>query len=539
MVDSISKDARIYADDASTLKVLGGSAYNTKRNSAMSYLTANSQYAQCEPYGPSDAREKQEEVQPPDIPKTEMSTFREVLFIGICAASHLMTQAALGMALAPIDIIAQDFHGVTPGQQSWFIAAYSLTVGTFIMISGQLGDIFGHRRVFAFGYTWVGVWSCFAGFGAYTDSQIFFDVCRAMQGIGPALLMPNALALFGRAYPPGVKKNIVFSIFGALAPTGFVIGAAFGGLFAELVWWPWAFWSYGITAIVLSSLALLIIPTALSPRPETRPEFDWPGSILAVAGLVLANVAFNNGPLYGWSTPHVYFVLIMGFMCFGGFAWVELRSANPLLPIRAMDRTAGYVLALVGLGWGSFGIWVFYNIRFLQQIRGATPLSVAAQYAPAAIAGLVAAGIAGFMLTHTPVSFVMMISMLAFCVGILIACFQPAQQVYWAQTFISILIMPFGMDMSFPAATILLSNHMPPEHQGLAASVVNTVVNYSISIALGVAGTVEIYASYDDPLQQNRNAFYAAIVFSGTGVLLGAIFFAHSMIKEGWTVMEH
>jgi MFS family permease len=448
-----------------------------------------------------------------------------------------MTQAALGQALAPIDIIAADFGRVNPGEKSWFIAAYSLTVGTFIMISGRIGDIFGHKRVFAFGYAWLGCWSCFAGFSAYTRNQIFFDICRAMQGIGPALLMPNALALFGRAYSPGIRKNIVFSIFGALAPAGFVIGATFGSLFAQLVWWPWGFWSYGVTAFALGALALLIIPKPLSERPDIKPAFDWAGSLCIVAGLVLINIAFNNAPLYGWNKPHVYFMLLMGLMCIIGFVWVELRAENPLLPIHAMNSTVGFVLLLVGVGWGSFGIWVFYTIRFLQHTRNATPLEVSAQFGPAVIAGLVAAGMTGFMLTHTPVSFVMMISMVAFCVGIVVACFQPQQQLYWAQTFVSIVIMPFGMDMSFPAATLILSNHMPPEHQGLAASLVNTVVNYSISIALGVAGSVEVYAAYEDPFEQNRNAFRSAIGLSGMGVLFGVIFFAKTMKKEGWVIM--
>ncbi|KAF1994892.1 MFS general substrate transporter [Amniculicola lignicola CBS 123094] len=469
-----------------------------------------------------------------------MTSMQEFLFVGVCAVSHLMTQAALGQALAPIDIIAETFGTVNPGEMSWFIAAYSLTVGTFIMISGRLGDIFGHKRVFTFGYAWLGVWSCFAGFSAYSKKQIWFDVCRAMQGIGPALLMPNALALFGRAYAPGIRKNIVFSIFGALAPAGFVIGAAFGSLFAQLAWWPWAFWSYGITAFALSAFSLLAIPKVLSERPIVRPKFDWTGSILVVAGLVLVNVSFNNAPLYGWDTPHVYFVLIMGLMCLGAFVWVEVRAVNPLLPMHALNSTVFFVLALVGVGWGSFGIWVFYTVRFMIVIRGATPLSVAAQYAPAVIAGLVAAGMTGFMLTHTPVSFVMMLSMIAFCGGIAISCFQPAHQIYWAQTFVGIVIMPFGMDMSFPAATVILSNHMPREHQGLAASLVNTVVNYSISIALGIAGTVEVYAPYGgDPFAQNRNAFYSAIGLSGLGVILGLVFFLKTFIKEGWVVMDH
>ena len=47
------------------------------------------------------------------------------------------------------------------------------------------------------------------------------------------------------------------------------------------------------------------------------------------------------------------------------------------------------------------------------------------------------------------------------------------------------------MDISFPAAALILSDMVPRHLQGVAASLVNTVVNYSISIGIGVAGTVE------------------------------------------------
>lgn len=533
LVDSIAAEEGFYSGDgaAPPMPPINSAVWNRHSHLSMSRGLLNNDDPTALPAGA-----------PPSSSKLiQMSTAREVLFVGICAVSHLMTQAALGQALVPIDIIAETFGDVSPGELSWFIAGYSLTVGTFIMISGRLGDIFGHKRVFVCGYAWLGLWSCFAGFSAYTHSQIFFDICRAMQGMGPALLMPNALALFGRAYAPGsIRKNIVFSIFGALAPAGFVVGGTFGSLFAQLAWWPWGFWSYGITAFALATFSLLVVPRQLSERPVTRPKFDWTGSLLVVAGLVLVNVAFNNGPLYGWGTPHVYFILIIGLMCCGVFVWVELRALNPLLPVREMNSTVSFVLTLVGVGWGAFGVWVFYTVRFLQHVRSETPLTVAAQFTPAVIAGLLAAGMTGFLLTHTPVSFVMMGSMIAFLVGIVIATFQPAQQVYWAQTFVSIIIMPFGMDMSFPAATVILSNHMPPEHQGLAASLVNTVVNYSISIALGIAGTVEVYApGNNNELQSNRNAHYAAVGLAGVGVIFGVLFFAKTLMREGWRVMEH
>ncbi|TID19080.1 MFS general substrate transporter [Venturia nashicola] len=474
----------------------------------------------------------------------KMSTFHEILFVGVVAVSHLMTQAGLGQALVPLDIISKSFNVTNPGEQSWFIASYSLTVGTFILISGRLGDILGHKRMFVFGYAWFGVWSAFAGFAVYPHKQIFFDFCRAMQGVGPALIMPNGLALFGRAYPPGIKKNIVFSIFGAVAPMGFVIGATFGSLFAELVWWPWAFWSFGIACWGLAVLALLVVPRELSEKPMNAPGFDFTGSLMAVIGLVLVNVAWNNGPLFGWGTPHVYFLLIIGLLCLVGFVWVERRAENPILPMHAMTGSVNFVLACVGLGWGAFGVWVFYTFRFLEKVRHFAPLTASAAFAPAVVTGILAAGATGFMLTHTPVSFVMMVSMCAFCLGIIIAATQPAQQTYWAQMFVSIFVMPFGMDMSFPAASVILSNCMPPEHQGLAMSLVNTVVNYSISLSLGIAGTIEVYTTPDmtapgAELQGIRAAFYTAIGLSLAGVICGALFFMRSLQKEGWKVMEH
>lgn len=148
------------------------------------------------------------------------------------------------------------------------------------------------------------------------------------------------------------------------------------------------------------------------------------------------------------------------------------------------------------------------------------------------------------MLTHTPVSFTMMISMCAFFIGQLIGGFAPVGQVYWGMTFISIVVMPFGMDMSFPAATVILSNSMPREHQGLAASLVNTFVNYFIATALGIAGTVEAYSTpvQDTPelaLKGIRSGFYTSMGLSGCAVVVGMVYFIKTYRKEGWKIMAH
>lgn len=82
------------------------------------------------------------------------------------------------------------------------------------------------------------------------------------------------------------------------------------------------------------------------------------------------------------------------------------------------------------------------------------------------------------------------------------------------------------MDMSFPAGTIILSNSMPREHQGIGASLVNTIVNYSISIGLGIAGTVEVHVNRNgtDMLRGFRGAWYTGIGLSGLGVIVALLF---------------
>jgi hypothetical protein len=45
-------------------------------------------------------------------------------------------------------------------------------------------------------------------------------------------------------------------------------------------------------------------------------------------------------------------------------------------------------------------------------------------------------------------------------------------------------------------ATVVSLNGLPDDEQGVAASLINTVVNYSISLSLGFANTVEVNANH-------------------------------------------
>jgi hypothetical protein len=67
---------------------------------------------------------------------------------------------------------------------------------------------------------------------------------------------------------------------------------------------------------------------------------------------------------------------------------------------------------------------------------------------------------------------------------------------------------------------------MAREHQGIAASLVNTAVNYSISIGLGMAGTVEKHVNNGglDVLKGYRGAWYLGIGLGVVGIVVSVCF---------------
>jgi hypothetical protein len=160
--------------------------------------------------------------QHPDLERTpsvaeQLPLGREVLFVGIVCLAQFTTQVGLGQALFILPVIGRSFGLTDPGELSWLIAGYSLTVGTFILLSGRMGDLFGYKRMLLLGFAWFAVWSMIAGLAVYSN-HVLFVFARVFSGIGPAITLPNGLALLGATYKPGPRKDMVFALFGACAP---------------------------------------------------------------------------------------------------------------------------------------------------------------------------------------------------------------------------------------------------------------------------------------------------------------------------------
>ncbi|TKY87396.1 hypothetical protein EX895_004073 [Sporisorium graminicola] len=483
---------------------------------------------------------------------------RQLVGVAALCLAMLLTQSALGQTVIPIRSIARSFDvEFDDAQQSWFAAAFSLTVGTFVLPAGRIGDLIGHKSIVIFGYAMLSIWSVIAGLTHYTGSYIFFDVCRAMQGLSCAFLLPNSLAILGRVFAPGsYAKHLSFSFFAATAPNGFLTGALFTTLvdMNSKMGWYWGFYIMAIISILLAVLCAWVLPSEDEMRAVSASwkldayadaselstsassdniahkeaplwkRLDLFGTITGVAGLVLFNFAFNQALVVGWSTVYVYVLLIVGVLLIAIFVYGEGKALYPLLPTSVFSSVSGVIILIcLGAGWASFGIWVFYLNFFQQLVRGYSPIFTVVTFVPCGVAGIVAAFTSAQILGRTSPAFVMLLSLLAFCIGTCLAGNAPVH--VGALPYVSSAVMPFGMDMSFPAASIILSDLLPAHQQGTASSIVNTVVNYSIALGLGFAGVVETHVNDGgrNSLKGYRGAFYMGMGFAGAGVALALV----------------
>ncbi|ODN86285.1 MFS transporter [Cryptococcus wingfieldii CBS 7118] len=481
------------------------------------------------------ARPDPEEPSPEDLPPSQHyldgrgNLFR-VTFIGVACATQLFAQAGTGLIMVPLYVIGPALGTVDPGQLSWMVASYGMTVGMFLVAAGRLGDLYGPRLWWSIGIAIMVVSNIGSGF---CKSPIPFDITRAINGIGSALSLPNAIAILGRTYPPGQARNVAFAMLGALAPAGFWVGGLIGALFGQLVSMGWIFWFTAILMTVFLVGGLLILPPDEPHRNPSERVFDYLGALLLALGLGLFNFCWNQAPVASrrWSEPYVYALFIVSFVFFGAFLWWERRMGkNALVPVEVLTRDSLLVYLCLWLGWMSFGTFLLYTTLFIRNIRNHhDPLTIVAEIIPIVPGGMCAAMLVPVLIHRIPGHFIFLAAMFSFVVGNLLAATAPTNSTYWGNTFFSCVLVVFGPDLSFSTGQLIVSDSVSKEFQGIAAGLVSMITNYSLSIGLGMTGTVESYVrgsgtSTHDILKGYRAAFYFATGLAALATVVVALF---------------
>ncbi|KKY37126.1 putative efflux pump antibiotic resistance protein [Diaporthe ampelina] len=423
---------------------------------------------------------------------------------------------------------------VGPGEANWMPAAYSLTQSTFVLISGRLGAVYGHKQTLLVGGAIIAVFSLA---NAFTTTYNAFIAVRALTGIGGGLIMPNAVAMITIIVPPGRARNLTMGFFAAAAPVGGWVGGLIAGLFMSTSRWQMMFvFLSGLTAVLFGLLALEL------PREvpvDKGGRIDYTGAGLGLSSLLLFNLVWNQAPSAGWSTPYEMALLALSVVLFVGFlAWERHVAHEPIMPVSIFKApTFTALLFVVLLSYMSFGISLWYMIAWEQILRGRSVIQLTMIWTPFVPGSIIAVFIAAWLIPRLAAQYIIALGVVFVLVSNLLLATMPVHQTYWAQTFPAIVVGSMCPDLVYVAAQVIASNSVSRKQQGIAGSLIGTLNLYGNSLGLGFAGTIEtqLLEQTQDEARGYRAAFYFGVALAVAGLVLNFTFVrVPKDEREGW-----
>ena len=309
----------------------------------------------------------------------------------------------LGLLLAALDqtivstalpTIVSDLGGLE--HLSWVVTAYLLASTAATPLWGKLGDQYGRKRLFQIAIVIFLIGSALCGAAQNMPQLIGF---RALQGLGGGGLIVLSMAIVGDVVSPR-ERGRYQGLFGAVFGATSVLGPLLGGLFTEHLSWRWVFY----INLPVGVVALAVIATALHiPRKSTRHVIDYLGTFLiAAVATCLVLVASLGGTTWGWGSPQIIGLAVLGAVLIVAFVVVERRAAEPVLPLK-LFRVRTFTLAAVIsfiVGFAMFGAMT-YLPTFLQVVQGITPTMSGVHMLPMVFGMLISSTASGQIVSRT------------------------------------------------------------------------------------------------------------------------------------------
>ncbi|GCD89982.1 MDR family MFS transporter [Nocardioides sp. LS1] len=240
-----------------------------------------------------------------------------MLSIGLVAIDSTILATA-------VPAVVGDLGGFT--QFPWLFSVYLLTQAVAVPVYGKVADLFGRKPVMLLGIGLFVVGSLLCGVAWGMGSLIAF---RAIQGLGAGAVQPMGMTIVGDIYSMAERAKVQGYIASVWA-TASVVGPTLGGVFSDYLTWRWIFF----VNLPIGLAAAWMIIRRFDEQVERRPHrIDYAGSALLSAGGVLLLLGLLEGGVrWAWASPASLAVLGAAVVLLVGFALVERRAAEPVLP---------------------------------------------------------------------------------------------------------------------------------------------------------------------------------------------------------------
>src|SRR6202167_2717032 len=381
---------------------------------------------------------------------------------------------------------AQRSLGFPNSDRQWVVTAYALAFGSLLLVGGRLGDMFSRKWVFITGLAGFALASALGGAATSFDMLV---AARALQGAFGAILAPSALGTLVSTFQDPRERGRAFGVFGSVAAGGGAVGLILGGALTQYLSWRYTLYVNLIFAVFAIAGALAYIRSA---RSAIRPRMDWPGAVLACAGLFLIVFGFSHAETAGWTAALTIGSLVAGAAVLAGFVLAEQRVSHPLLPLHViLDRTRGGAYVAVFLsGIAIFGVFLFLTY-YMQLIKGDSPLTTGLLFLPLIGCILISSNLSSIVLLPRAGPRALIASgMLLGLIGMIYLTRLTATSSYLGGILPALLIMGLAFGLIFAPAINTATAGVQREDSGVASALVNTMQQVGGSIGVSILSTI-------------------------------------------------
>jgi NTE family protein len=442
-----------------------------------------------------------------------VSTPRAVLAVAVLGTFMAFVDATIVNIAVPD--IAQHFSGSRLSSVSWVLNAYNIVFAAFLVGGGQLADLLGRRRVFAFALV---VFTLASTLCAVAPSLNMLIGARVVQAAAAAALVPSSLAIVLEAYEARERMHAI-ALWSAVAALAAGIGPPLGGVLITASSWRLVFLvniPVGVAAFLLSRRVLVE-----SRAPGRRRVPDLLGGVvlaLAIASLVLAVV---KGQEWGWGNGRVIGAVVAALLLGGYFIVRSNRQRTPvidlsLLRVRAFALSNGVTVVMAS----GFYAYTLCNVLFLTTVWHYSILKAGLALTPGPFVAMAVAGPASRLvgrIGHRPV---VVPGALVWGAGMAyFASTLGVQRDFLGGWLPGMVILGIGAGLTFPTLSGAAVGSVPGPRFAVATSL-NSVAR-QVGAALGVAVLIAILGT-PAPLQA-LHAFQHGWLFAGGCFLAGSL----------------
>ena len=435
--------------------------------------------------------------------------------------------------------IVTDLGGIT--QYSWVFTAYMLTSTVTVPLYGKLGDVYGRKNLFLLAIVVFLLGSALCGAATDMTELVVF---RALQGVGAGGLFPLSLAVIGNIVPPrdrGRWQGLIGAVFAASS----ILGPAVGGFIVDNASWRWVF----LVNLPVGGIALVVISITMPRRaPQTAHPIDWLGAGVLAAGVasLLLGLVWG-GKDYPWTSGHVIGALVLAAVLLVGFAIVERRAREPILPFDILRSpiVAGSIACMALVGMAMFGT-ISYVPLFVQGVIGTSATSSGVVLTPLMLGAVTTSLLTGQLVSRTGrYRWNAILGPIVLAVGMFLLWRMDVHTTN-AQAARNMVIAGIGIGSMMQVFVLSVQNAVPRRHIGSATAltqfsrqmgatigvtVMGAIVNHGLPSGLGGSEGIGIHRLPPASRQSLAHALQPAFLLAAC-VAVGVCVIAVVWVKE-------